>query len=80
MNAKVLADAGAAMLIEEKDLSAQSIRKCVEEIYTQREKANALRRNIEKFAYTNAAENIYKDMQELMSGELIKNLIKEEKA
>ncbi len=80
MNAKVLADAGAAMLIEEKDLSANSIRECVEEIYTHREKANELRRNIEKFACTNAAENIYKDMQELMSGELIKNLIKEEKA
>ena len=75
-----LSDAGAAMLIEEKDLSAQSIKECVEEIYTQKEKAESLRRNIEKFALQGAAEAIYKDMQELMSGELLKNLIKEEKA
>ena len=78
MNAKVLADAGAAMLIEEKDLSPASIRECVEEIYTQKEKADALRRNVEKFALTGAAEAIYKDMQELMSSELLGNLIKED--
>jgi UDP-N-acetylglucosamine--N-acetylmuramyl-(pentapeptide) pyrophosphoryl-undecaprenol N-acetylglucosamine transferase len=78
MNAKVLADAGASMLIEEKDLSAQSILECVEEIASQKEKAGALRRNIEKFALTGAAEAIYKDMQELMSGDLLKNLIKED--
>ena len=78
MNAKVLADAGASMLIEEKDLSAQSILECVEEIASQKEKAEALRRNIEKFALTGAAEAIYKDMQELMSGDLLKNLIKED--
>ena len=65
------------MLIEEKDLSAQSIKECVEEIYTQKEKAEALRRNIEKFALRGAAETIFKDMQELMSEELLK-LIKED--
>ena len=77
MNAKVLADAGAAMLIEEKDLSPKSIRECVEEIYTQKEKAESLRRNIEKFALRGAAEAIFKDMQELMSEELLK-LIKKD--
>ncbi|MBQ9745855.1 MAG: UDP-N-acetylglucosamine--N-acetylmuramyl-(pentapeptide) pyrophosphoryl-undecaprenol N-acetylglucosamine transferase, partial [Clostridia bacterium] len=79
MNAKVLADAGAAMLIEEKDLSEQSLRKCVEEIYTQEEKSRSMRRNIEKFALHGAAETIFKDMQELMSEELLK-LIKQEDA
>jgi UDP-N-acetylglucosamine--N-acetylmuramyl-(pentapeptide) pyrophosphoryl-undecaprenol N-acetylglucosamine transferase len=78
MNAKVLADAGAAMLIEEKDLSPKSIKECAEEIFSQKEKAASLRRNIEKFAGAGAAEAIYKDMQELMSGELLKNLIKED--
>ena len=78
MNAKVLTDAGAAMLIEEKDLSPKSIKECAEEIFTQKEKAASLRRNIEKFAGAGAAEAIYKDMQELMSGEIIKNLIKED--
>ena len=75
---KVLTDAGAAMLIEEKDLSPKSIKECAEEIFTQKEKAASLRRNIEKFAGAGAAEAIYKDMQELMSGEIIKNLIKED--
>ena len=78
MNAKVLADAGAAMLIEEKELSPASIQECVEEIYTQKEKAASLRRNVEKFALTGAAEAIYKDMQEIMSGELLGSLIKED--
>ena len=79
MNAKVLADAGAAMLIEEKDLSAESIAKCVEEIYTDKEKSDSLRRNIEKFALRGASETIFKDMQEIMSRELLK-LIKQEDA
>lgn len=79
MNAKVLADAGAAMLIEEKDLSAASIKECVEDICTNEEKARTLRRNIEKFALPGAAEAIFNDMQELMSEELLK-LIKQEDA
>jgi hypothetical protein len=33
---------------------------------------------VEKFALTGAAEAIYKDMQEIMSGELLGSLIKED--
>ena len=76
-NAKVLADANAALLIEEKDLSADSIRNAVEQIAFDKEKAESLRAGIEKFAFRGVAESIFKDMQELRSAELLK-LIKQE--
>ncbi len=65
MNAKVLADAGAAMLIEEKDLSPAALRKCVEEISGNRRRAAALRENIEKFAFRGVSEIIYQDIKKL---------------
>lgn len=65
MNAKVLADADAAMLIEEKDLSPASLRACVEEIAGNSKKACALRENIEKFAFRGVAEAIYEDIKQM---------------
>jgi UDP-N-acetylglucosamine--N-acetylmuramyl-(pentapeptide) pyrophosphoryl-undecaprenol N-acetylglucosamine transferase len=65
MNAKVLADADAAMLIEEKDLSPASLRACVEEIAGNSKKACALRENIEKFAFRSVAEAIYEDIKQM---------------
>ena len=65
MNAKVLADADAAMLIEEKDLSPASLRVCVEEIAGNSKKACALRENIEKFAFRGVAEAIYEDIKQM---------------
>lgn len=76
-NAKVLADAKAAMLIEEKNLSAKVLRECIEDIRFSKNTAKKMHENIKKFAIRGASETIFKDMQELMSRELL-TLIKRE--
>lgn len=76
-NAKVLADAKAAMLIEEKNLSAKVLRECIEDIRFSKDTAKKMHENIKKFAIRGASETIFKDMQELMSRELL-TLIKQE--
>ena len=76
-NAKVLADADAAMLIEEKDLCAEALARRIEDIRFGKDTAKKMHENIKKFAISGASETIFKDMQELMSRELLK-LIKRE--
>ncbi len=66
MNAKVLADADAAMLIEEKELSPAALRACVDEISGDKKRADALRENIEKFAFHSVSEIIYEDIKKLI--------------
>lgn len=66
MNAKVLADAGAAMLIEENELSPVALRACVEKIAGNAENTRKLRENIEKFAFRGVAETIYQDIKRLI--------------
>lgn len=58
-NAKVLADKGAAVLIEEKDLDAERITAVVEEIYSDRERAERMSRAISEFANANVGDEIY---------------------
>ena len=76
-NAKVLADANAATLIEEKELCAETLKKHIDEIRFGKGVADNMRKNIKSFAIKNAAGTVFKDMQELMTRDLIK-LIKRE--
>lgn len=76
-NAKVLADANAATLIEEKELCAETLKKHIDEIRFGKGVADNMRKNIKSFAIKNAAGTVFKDMQELMTCDLIK-LIKRE--
>ncbi|MBQ0010335.1 MAG: UDP-N-acetylglucosamine--N-acetylmuramyl-(pentapeptide) pyrophosphoryl-undecaprenol N-acetylglucosamine transferase [Ruminococcus sp.] len=64
-NARRLADADAAVLIEEKDLTPSLLQKRVEEVLDDR-RASALSRNIRPFARENAAELIGRDLGELL--------------
>lgn len=58
-NARALADKGAAVLIEEKDLSAEAICTAVERIYSDKEYAAALCRAVSGFASEDTGERIY---------------------
>ena len=66
-NAKVLADANAAVLIEEKDLGVSSLTETVEKLAHDKAFCEELRANIEKFAFTGVAENIFADIKKLIS-------------
>jgi hypothetical protein len=77
-------DANFEEVLNQLELQRQQMEKAREEAEAlhretlrQKEKSDALRRNIEKFALRGAAEAIFKDMQELMSKDLLK-LIKED--
>ena len=61
-NAAVLRDAGAAVLLEEKDLTGDVLTNAVKERCEDREKRASMQENIKKFAVDNAAEIIYKDI------------------
>lgn len=58
-NAKVLADRGAAILIEQKDLTGEVLIKTVEDLYTHREKLQKLSDNASKLAITDIDDRIY---------------------
>ena len=58
-NAKVLADAGGAILIEEKDLTGEVLSETVKSLCENPEKRHELERNIGKFAVTDSLERIY---------------------
>jgi len=79
-NAKVLSDADAGALIEEKDLCAETLKKQIDEIRFGKGVAENMRKNIKSFAVKNAAESIFKDMQELMNRELMKLIKREDEA
>jgi len=66
-NAKVLADAGAACLIEEKELTPQSICAAVEEIYSNPQKAESMKAKIVDFARDDVAELIYGEIEKLLA-------------
>ena len=69
-NAKVLADAGAAVMIGEKDLSAGVLARETDALLTDREKRRVLSENFGRFAIRNADFLIYNE---------IKNLVKSKK-
>lgn len=58
-NAKVLADANGAVLIEEKDISGKLLTDTVKELCTNAEKRHSLEKNIAEFAVTDSLERIY---------------------
>lgn len=65
-NAKVLADKGAAILIEEKDLSSDSITKAVEAVYSDRERAKKMSEAIGELANANIGDEIYEQITRLI--------------
>ncbi len=74
-NAKRLADAGAAILHEEKDLTETTLTESVSALLTNEEKAESMKEAIGAFANPNAGEDIWKDLMGLTNGKLL-SLIK----
>ena len=65
-NAAVLRDAGAAMLLEEKELAPGMLASKVRELCENREVRQKMQENIRKFAVENAAGLIYEDIKKLV--------------
>lgn len=65
-NAKVLADGGAVLLIEEKELTEGFIVKEVQKLLSDSELRRNMETNMEKFAGEDARELIYKEIRELV--------------
>ena len=65
-NAKVLADAGAAMLIEEKDLNSESITDAVRRIYENTEERARMQECIAEFGNPDAGKLIYEEICDLL--------------
>lgn len=77
-NAKRLADAGAAIMHEEKNLTKDTLEQSVSMLFANESKAKAMRDAIGIFANPNAKEDIWRDILMLTSGELL-SLLKKEK-
>ena len=65
-NAAVLADAGAAVLVEEKELTPGVLTSTVKELCENRELRASMQENIKKFAVGDAAGLIYEDLRKLV--------------
>ncbi len=65
-NARVLAEADAAALIVQQDLTPEILRKKIEELIFDESKLAAMRKNLKKFYHKNAAQEIAKSALELM--------------
>ena len=65
-NAKVLADAGAAVLIKDADFTADSLYEASEKILNDREYKNALCENVKNFACDDANDRIYEELMKLV--------------
>ena len=65
-NAKVLADAGAAVLIKEDELTAERLCKEISEIIFSPEKQKAMSENISKFAHPDSLELILNECEKIM--------------
>ncbi len=66
-NAKVLSDAGAAVLIEEKELTAEYICGKVDELYSDRGLREEMQKNISVFAADDVEKRIYDEMTKLIA-------------
>ncbi len=66
-NAKVLADAGAAVLIEEKDLTDGLLAKTIDELFSDRAKTDALSEKFRTFAVADTNEILYRDLKALVN-------------
>lgn len=76
-NAKGLADAGAAIMLEEKNLSPEILTESVQNILGNSEVATALSGAITNFSKPHAADDIYKDLL-LLTSEEIRQLLKKD--
>lgn len=65
-NAKELQDAGAIVMIEEKDLSSESLTQTIDELLNNQEKVNTLKKNMEAYKKIKPNEMIYKTIKELI--------------
>ena len=66
LNAKVLADADAAIMLEEKDLSSDSLVSAVESLIGDGQKLRDMSEKMIKFAYINASSDIINDIEKLV--------------
>jgi len=64
-NAKVLSDAGAAVLIEEKDITDKTLPAVIEELFGDTSKLAAMSENIKKFAVPDASEKLLDELRKL---------------
>ena len=76
-NAKRLADAGAAIMHEEKDLTPEALIASVQSILENEETASSLANAVKTFAKPDAANEIYKDLL-LLTSEEIRKLLKKD--
>ena len=77
-NAKRLADAGAAILLEEKFLTPNVLYDSVYDILYHKETAQRLSKNIKSFANPEAKEEIYEDLRMLVSRDVLSLIKKKE--
>ncbi len=70
-NAKRLADAGAAVLLEEKNLHEDVLQTSVKTLLEQEAEAKRMQAAVKAFANPNAKEDIYKDLCQLANHELL---------
>ena len=64
-NAKSLVDEGAALMIEEKDLTASSLNEAVNSIINDEEKLTELSKNARKLANDSVIEDIVREIENL---------------
>lgn len=67
-NAKVMADKGAAVLIEEKDLKDEAVINVISKMRSNREIIKTMEKNSRALARTDAAEKIYEEIKEYIEG------------
>jgi len=68
-NAKVLSDKGATILIEEKDLSAERLKKEISALIKNRERLSMIRHNAKELGIPDATDNLAKETLSLTRGE-----------
>ncbi len=66
-NALKLKEAGAGILIEEKDLNADELRKTVDEILNDKKAYLEMKRNLSKMAITDSSEKIYNIIKDMIA-------------
>ena len=69
INAKDLTDNGAALMIEEKDLTGDKILVLIDEILNSADKRASMRDNLKKLQVNDSASIIYKELRRLVDGE-----------
>lgn len=65
-NAKVVSDAGGAVLIEEKDLTPTLLSDTIEELLFDKDRLEEMSRNMKKLAITDSEDKIFKEIKTLL--------------